>query len=304
LALFQVIRELFYPPTVVGQATEIESAIIRQVEEAAALLEAGDIGRGEEISLALTAAHPENQAVIDLQLMLHLAIVRAKFPGPDYHAWLAWFHAKLQPKAYLEIGVEVGASLRLAQHPTKAVGIDPAMQIAHSQEAWVKLFKLTSDRFFAEHNVAHVFGEEYVDLAFIDGLHTFDQALKDFINIERLAKPDSIILFHDILPVIPISAERERVSTFWVGDTWKALKILSEQRPDLTIFTISTFPSGLGVVTNLNPNNDSLERNFDNIIEDASRIELEAYLPEFETRFRVTENDFDAVEQLLFKGNQ
>jgi Methyltransferase domain len=186
-------------------------------------------------------------------LQQHFAEARVAFPGLVYLEWLQFFHYFVEPETYLEIGVETGASFAFAQPPTLAVGVDPLLEIKHELKARHKLYNLTSDEFFATQDIAAVFEGRAIALAFIDGLHTFDQALKDFSNVERHATRSSIVLFHDVFPLNATTAGRDRNSVFWTGDTWKAICLLRRHRPDLKIFTIPTFPSGLTVVTHLDP---------------------------------------------------
>jgi hypothetical protein len=187
-------------------------------------------------------------------------------PGANYIEILKRLHDWLQPASYLEIGVESGRSLALALPPTRAIGIDPAPQIEVQFSAETKIIKQTSDDFFTEHDPAEEFGRPVIDLAFIDGLHLFEQTLRDFINIERHAGPKSVILVHDCLPVDEVSAARERSGMFWTGDVWKLIPALIRWRPDLEIRSIATRPSGLGMITRLDPASRVLAANYDTIV--------------------------------------
>ena len=129
-----------------------------------------------------------------------------------------------------------------------------------------QLFMLSSDDFFEQHNMRKIIRKETFDLAFIDGLHLFEQVLKDFINLERYARKDSVILIHDCLPIAPVVAERERCTGFWTGDVWRIIPCLKTFRPDLKIVTIPTKPSGLGVVTNMDATSTVLTDNYDEIV--------------------------------------
>jgi hypothetical protein len=112
---------------------------------------------------------------------------------------------------------------------------------------------MTSDAFFAEHARNSLLGQRRVDLAFIDGMHLFEFALRDFHNVERWCARGSTVLLHDCLPVAAVAALRQRRTTFWVGDTWKALEYLLRTRPDLSISLVPCYPSGLVIIRNLNP---------------------------------------------------
>lgn len=273
------------------------------IEQIASKLNSGDINSAENFCEEALSLFPENDGIRALQAEVEflrcLAIVDKRFPGPNYLEWLQWFHATLKPDTYLEIGVESGQSLQFTRAPTRAVGIDPAIQIVHPQENWVKLFKQTSDDFFATHDPRQVFGSRTINLAFIDGLHTFDQALKDFINIERFSDARSIVLFHDIFPVVPATAQRNRSTRFWVGDTWKVMLILNQHRPDLRMFTIPTHPSGLGVVTGLNPDSTILRDGLEVICKQAMAVELSDYTCGISEFLHLAKNDFSAVARLL-----
>jgi hypothetical protein len=158
---------------------------------------------------------------------------------------------------------------------------------------------LTSDEFFDCENVREVFEGEPIYMAFIDGLHTIDQALKDFMNVERHAAPHSIVLFHDVFPVTAITASRERKSIFWCGDTWKVIYVLRRFRPDLKVFTIPTYHSGLAVVTNLDPESDLLWRGYSDIISEAMSYKYELFAPDMAAHLNETKNDFQSVVSIL-----
>jgi hypothetical protein len=170
-----------------------------------------------------------------------------------YYEVLARIHQHIEPATYLEIGVHQGHSLALADPRTRAVGVDPAADIQVPLPPSVQLIAATSDQFFVDFDVRSVFGGLPVDLAFIDGLHLFEQALRDFLNIERWAAPDATVLVHDCLPIDTVTSSRERTTVVWSGDVWKLVACLRRYRPDLAIATIDVAPTGLAVITNLNP---------------------------------------------------
>lgn len=191
-----------------GQGDDSLSSLI---ESGNACLQTGDVLGAESALEEAMSRHPEDPLTREffarVEFVKCLAAAQTRLPGPIYLDWLRWFHEHLKPASYVEIGVESGQSLQYAQAPTRAIGIDPALHIVHSQTAWVKLFQLPSDEFFQNHDLRQVLGEDAVSLAFIDGLHTFDQTLKDFMNVERYSDKQTVVLFHDIFPVTAKTAE-------------------------------------------------------------------------------------------------
>jgi len=188
----------------------------------------------------------------------HLAAARACFPGPDYYTVLNWIHEIRRPATYIDIGVRSGGSLSIARPPTVCVGIDPNPAIAHPLPPATTLYRMTSDRFFRESSPETVLGTSAFELALIDGLHLFEQALRDFIHLERWAGRGSLILIHDCLPLDDVTSARERTTQFYSGDTWKVVAALSQYRQDLKIATVPTAPTGLCMVANLDPKSNLL----------------------------------------------
>ena len=206
------------------------------------------------------------------QKAIHEKTQELLLPGMQYTAWLQWFHRNCNPRNYLEIGVNTGRSLQYALANTPCIGIDPSPVLEYPLNDKQKLFEITSDKFFANNNVEEIFGDK-VELAFIDGLHHYEQVLKDFINIEKHSDKDTIVLLHDIYPVVPETATREWNTFYWAGDTWKFMHIINKYRPDLCARTIPTFPTGLGFVNSLDANNTVLEDNFETILAEFNELE-------------------------------
>jgi hypothetical protein len=220
------------------------------------------------------------------------ALAALIFPGPPYREVLAQIHRLRRPDTYLEIGVEHGATLALATTASVAAGVDPAdLPIEKPLPKGARLYRLKSDEFFERESPESVFGGKPVDFAFIDGMHWFEFALRDFAHIERWASKDSVIVLHDCLPVTTVAARRDRLSTFWVGDVWKALECLLERRPDLSIHVVPTAPSGLVVVRRLDPSSHLLldeAASIDERYRDATYPHEPGAWPE---RYRVVENN-------------
>lgn len=249
---------------------------------------------------------PESGSPYDpVLLRRHLAQAAAALPGPDYYEVLRWIHRILRPATYVEIGVRQGGSLQAALPHTTCVAMDPNPQLPAPAASNWRIFAMTSDQFFERHDVAQALGAPQFDLAFIDGLHLFEQALRDFIHLERYARPDSIILIHDCLPLDELTSERTRTTHFYSGDIWKLAVCLKRQRPDLKMATVRAGPTGLCLVSGLDASNTVLSR-LGGQVQYYTALGYEDYRGHPEWLPETVENSYDAVDALLraWRGGQ
>jgi len=197
----------------------------------------------------------------------------------SYLSILKSMHRERVPRTYVEIGIFDGNSFALAAGRTRAVGIDPAPQLRHRLPKRSQVYETTSDEFFAEHDLGAILGGP-VDVAFIDGMHLFEVALRDFRNLERHAAPTSVILVHDCYPPSPDWASREPRPAAWSGDVWRLLPCLAEYRPDLRVALAPANPSGLGIVGGLDPDNRVLFDRYDEIVEKMMTLAFADFEPD------------------------
>jgi hypothetical protein len=183
-----------------------------------------------------------------------------------YLEFLRGLHERLAPRTYLEIGVAQGHSLALSR--CASIGIDPAFQVDQELVGPVSLIRTTSDEYFATiaRDSKAPFGELPIDLAFIDGMHYFDYALRDFIGVERYSGPASVVAFDDVLPRNTDEAARERAVLPWTGDVFRIQFALGAYRPDLLQVLVATEPTGTLLVARLDPLSRVLGEQLDDIV--------------------------------------
>ncbi|MEP6637824.1 MAG: class I SAM-dependent methyltransferase [Chloroflexota bacterium] len=203
----------------------------------------------------------------------------------ERHEFLAALHTGLSPRNYLEIGVGTGLSLELSRVPS--IGVDPSFNVQTEIRTDIQLVRRTSDRFFARadplrylrggrnpwRNLRHnrplfgrLRGRGTVDFAFIDGLHLFEFALRDFMNVERHSAATTVIVLDDMLPRNATEAARDRTTQDWTGDVYKLVGVLRQYRPDLITIPVDTQPTGLLVVLAPDHTNTVLRDHYDEIV--------------------------------------
>lgn len=138
-------------------------------------------------------------------------------------------------ESYLEIGVNTPA-----QPGYNWVGIN--VKTKHGVDPNVETtYKMESDEFFKNHI------KQKYDIVFVDGLHIFEQVYKDIINSLNNLNDGGIIVVHDCNPVTEITQRRDRASSAWHGDVWKAIVKLRMENPELDICTVNT-DEGCGII--------------------------------------------------------
>ncbi|WP_163751768.1 class I SAM-dependent methyltransferase [Mycolicibacterium helvum] len=165
---------------------------------------------------------------------------------------------------YLEIGVSRGQAFQRISADVK-FAVDPAFrltertrELANAKGRVTQYFEVTSDAFFE--NETALLEQHPVDVALIDGLHTYEQVVRDVENTVRYLKDDGVIFLHDCNPPFELAGRRaESWDEFmaqqsgplkigiWNGDVWKAIVELRSTRPDLLVGVLKC-DQGVGFV--------------------------------------------------------
>jgi hypothetical protein len=165
---------------------------------------------------------------------------------------------------YLEIGVSRGQAFARISADVK-IAVDPAFkltqrtrELADAKGRVTHYFEATSDAFFE--NETALLEAHPIDVALIDGLHTYEQVVRDVENTVRYLKDDGVIFLHDCNPPFELAGRRaESWEEFmaqqsgplkigiWNGDVWKAIVELRSTRPDLLVGVLKC-DQGVGFV--------------------------------------------------------
>ncbi len=170
---------------------------------------------------------------------------------------------------YLEIGVSRGQAFQKISADVK-LAVDPAFnmsertrELANAKGRTTRYFETTSDSFFQ--NETALLEQHPVDVALIDGLHTYEQVVRDVENTVRYLRDDGVIFLHDCNPPFELAGRRaESWDAFmaqqkgllkigiWNGDVWKAIVQLRSTRPDLLVGVLKC-DQGVGFVRKGSP---------------------------------------------------
>ena len=156
--------------------------------------------------------------------------------------------------SYLEIGVERGTHFFQIEAQVK-MAVDPNFKIPGGwrNTGCESFYPVTSDAFFAD--PPPLLRQRGIDVALVDGLHTYAQSLRDIENCLRHLNAGGIVVVHDCLPgsvaeSAPAQDLARKLPGFtgtWTGDVYRAIVELRSRRPDLWIAVLDT-DHGIGLV--------------------------------------------------------
>ena len=180
--------------------------------------------------------------------------------------------AEKKARNYLEIVVKKG-KLFLKVKARKKIAVDPIFKIRPKQKINALLsdaknifneyYEMTSDSFFEKHR-RRLLWLNGLDLSFVDGLHTYNQTLKDVTNCLAYLSPYGVIAMHDCNSATAAQAvpadSREQAAKLkipdqtkeWSGDVWKTIAHLRSTMKDLKICVLDC-DHGIGIITRGRP---------------------------------------------------
>ena len=199
--------------------------------------------------------------------------------GRRYVRFLRDLHATMVFDWYMEIGCRTGRSF--APVRGKTIAIDPYFQLKQESlgvKPALHLFQQTSDDFFASGFLERM--SIRLSFSFIDGMHLIEFVLRDFLNTERHSDPGGVIAVHDCCPSSHEMTTRDLSALpkgAWTGDVWKIIPILQRYRPELRLDVLPLAPSGLLVVSGLNPSDTTLADRMEEILDEWRERDLAGY---------------------------
>ena len=206
--------------------------------------------------------------------------------GDHYYDVMKRVHETINPRSYLEIGTRTG---RLADPVEMRFGRGRSKIPHHLEYHWREagLLLLPNDKRQVFQIGRYSIDHRRRDRFRLPRRHaSIRVSLRDFYNTEKLCGNHSIIALHDCLPPDVRYTSRYEGDTnirkdashphWWAGDVWKVPVILRRFRPDLHIVAVDAAPTGLILVTNLDPTSKVLESSYRAIVNEFSSLSLES----------------------------
>jgi hypothetical protein len=151
---------------------------------------------------------------------------------------------------YLEVGVYSGDSF-LPQRARRKVAVDPSFKFevaaARAKDSSAEFHEVESDTYFGR-----IAGRgDRFHVIFLDGLHTFEQTLRDFLNAAERLEPGGVIVLDDVRPSSELAALPDWGEAFqrsqapdvtwngdWMGDVYRVLLFIDSFVQGFTYRTV------------------------------------------------------------------
>jgi len=165
-------------------------------------------------------------------------------PGETFAhiAFLEFMASWIKPERYLELGCRWGNSLiPISKHSKSVIGVDmdpPKYNVPSNARIEV----CTTDHYFENTDK-----DIKYDMVFIDADHSYEQSLKDFMNVKDRVIENGFVFMHDTSPYHISYTDKSLC-----GDTWKAAKwIKNNLANEWEVLTIPINP-GLTILKRMN----------------------------------------------------
>jgi len=182
--------------------------------------------------------------------------------------------------AFLEIAAFQSDTFdRAAAHIKVLVDQNSVYEATNRIENWqnIIVFHLTSDQYFYE----NTHEQTKFDVIYIDGLHTFEQTLRDLLNSIARLNPNGVIIIDDIIPnsyvaSLPDLALVSRLWTqmgmqdvSWMGDVFKLVFLIQSSFQQYSYATVEENRGQLVLWPERRPASELVDRKIEHI----SRLE-------------------------------
>ena len=158
---------------------------------------------------------------------------------------------RFEDPRYLEVGVSKGTTFHQISAASK-VAVDPVFKFDWETErrrrsADTEYYQVTSDVYFG----AIVDDDQQFDVIFLDGLHTFEQTLRDFTNALTHLAPRGVIVIDDVNPPtyhasLPDPSRYQRLRKHvkddrraWMGDVYKLVWFIDTFYQSMSYATVA-----------------------------------------------------------------
>lgn len=171
-------------------------------------------------------------------------LILAKIPRNDV---VQTFLNMYENPSYLEVGVSEGVTFHSLK-AGKKVAVDPDFKIDPSRREHNSEYnEITSDEFFLQ----SANGSREFDVIYLDGLHIFEQTLRDLNNALTVLKDGGIVVIDDVRPnnyqaSLPNPALADAVrralrseDRSWMGDVYRLVFFIDSFFPLYSYATVS-----------------------------------------------------------------